>query len=96
MSTNYYIKGYDTPEINENSPKWHLGKRYSAGNGKLGFIWAIDMTVVEFAERIEELELFADSCIVNEYGEEFSVLEFMNLALGCDVQDTDSIGKEFC
>ena len=86
MSTNYYIKGY---------PEWHLGKRYSAGKGKLGFIWAYNKTVVEFAERIAELGLNANDCIVNEYGDEFSVEDFFGLALGCDIQDSDSLGKEF-
>ena len=96
MSTNYYIKGY--PEEEMDSPKWHLGKRYSEGQGKLGFIWATDLELMEFASKTYDLGFTAinDKPIINEYGDDFTISEFMNLALSCDIQDTNSVGKEFC
>jgi len=87
MSTNYYIK---------DSLDFHLGKRYSAGNGKLGFIWARNIELIAFSELMVELGFQSlDNCIVNEYGDEMSIIDFIQIAYNCDIQDTDSIGKEF-
>ena len=91
MGTNYYIKDYDTKD----NPKNHLGKRVSIGNKKTKFVWATDVSFFSFFNRVKLAENSFYSCILNEYGDIFSITEFLELALKCDKQDISSIGKEF-
>ena len=61
MGTNYYIKGYDNPEKNEDedSPKWHLGKRSAAGL----FCFDCDITLcMTGAEGVHYDKPWYDAC----------------------------------
>jgi len=93
MGTNYYFKNYD--EKNMDSPKWHLGKRINIGKGKNQFIWATNLKFHEFSQRLIDLELEPFTCIVNEYGDVFTLTEFMNLVFKCQYQDINIIGQKF-
>lgn len=96
MSTNYYIKG--CPKDEDMEPKWHIGKIWGIGGGKIGFMWAMDP--LSLGERLND-EKFCnpneDKGIVSERGEEFSLVAFMKEVIGaCEVVKDNHIGKKFC
>lgn len=77
MSTNYYIKGYTDPDVDKDSPEWHIGKRTGAGIGKTNFTWAIDPT--DLVSRLNSLGLndqLLDKCIIS-CEREYSLHEFL-------------------
>jgi len=62
MGTNYYIKGYDSPEKNDNgedNPEWHIGKRSAAGL----FCFDCDITLCKSgAKGVHHDEPWYDAC----------------------------------
>ena len=77
-------------------PKWHIGKRWRTGKGKVGFMWA--MHPLNLIKRLFE-ENFNSNLggIVNEDGVEFSLLSFMkDIIEACEVVVDKHIGEKFC
>lgn len=68
----------------KNNTGKHLGKRYALKEGT-GFIFAIDITRFNFMNGV-----------IDEYGNKYSELEFMELISKCKQWDYYNIGKEFC
>lgn len=78
MGTNFYAVTEDSPV------PIHIGKRYGAGYGRTGFIWAIEIGAME------GLEVF-----FNEYGDALCRADITEMLLGTSEQQLDSIGVDF-
>ena len=84
MSTNYYW--YENTYQSD-----HIGKRYGAGDGKCGFIFAIPREDIESKVVPSSKKFIA----VNEYGTKLTGDELFAIINDCVKFDTDSIGKRF-
>lgn len=82
MSTNFYLLGNGEVE------DIHLGKRFGAGNGEVGFLWALHAE--DAARLIEEWQW-----IVDESGAYWAPAQFEEMVRSCRVHDTSAIGKVF-
>ena len=95
MSTNYYIKGYSKND--EDNIQWHIGKRWGIGNGKTGFMWAINPICL--GKRLNDEEFYnpdKDKSIISDYGEEFSLSLFLKNIVGkCEIIEDKHIGTKF-
>lgn len=74
MGTNYYI---------------HIGKRYAAGLGLLGFNWAIHPS------ELHELTLGKSLYVVDEYGNQSTPSEWAELIEKVTEHDYRNIGRLF-
>jgi len=94
MSTNYYIKDYPADE--DMDPKWHIGKVWGMGKGKIGFMWAMHPNNLK--KRLFDEDYNSDlGGIVDEYGREFNLPSFLRDVLGnCEVVVDKHIGEKFC
>ncbi len=95
MGTNYYIKGYTEPDVDADSPEWHVGKRSSAGFRKTSFSWAIDPKAL--ALRLQDLGFGVnDKCIVS-FEAEYSWLDFLEEVVDkASLVFDNAIGTKFC
>lgn len=102
VSTNYYWYFEDvllptgaTIPIDTDDPVIHIGKRFGAGGGRLGFIWAQDPLAV--AAAIEKLNPDAATPIIrDEYGRSLRRADWENLVGAIDEHDESKIGTWFC
>lgn len=94
MGTNYYIKG--VTEENTMSLEWHIGKRSNLGHGSMVFTWAMKNRVDIAEMAIEQGFQLHEKFIVNEYGFEYTLSEFLEIIDNCQEHIKDSIGTEFC
>jgi len=95
MSTNYYIKGYTEPDIDKDSPEWHVGKRTCAGIGKTNFTWAIHPK--DLALRLQDLGFGSDEKCIISCEKEYSWLDFLEEVIDVAALTFDNcIGERFC
>ena len=106
MSTNYYWK-HDVPttikldigpEMEwsqgdiDMDPFIHIGKRSSKGKGVCCFTWAqLPNRVQNFCHQFPDYPV-----IVNEYKEEFTGKQFLDVLSGCEEWNEELIGEWFC
>lgn len=90
MSTNFYWNNDNS--LSEDHPFNHIGKRYSAGAGKTGFVWCQPRHDV-----VRTLIAVPGWLIVikDEYGRYYTSSEFMDV-IDDVTEQKNSIGNEFC
>lgn len=96
MGTNFYWK-LTTPlkvTVRNDDPDIHIGKRYAAGGGKLGFHWAQDPTCVRSALARMALR-GGDPVVIDEYDHEYDTDQFLAILAEIYIEDIDSVGTEF-
>lgn len=86
MSTNYYIKN--------TKPEFHIGKRRGSGNGKMGFTWAMRPQDLQFEINKRGFSN-TDQSIYDEYGKEFSLVDFMDFVVKYECHEM-CLKYEFC
>ena len=95
MSTNYYIKGYTDPDVDKDSPEWHVGKRTGAGKGKTNFTWAMSPINLLLRLRFLGLNGNTEKCIISRNGE-YTYWEFReHIVEEAEEVFEHSIGKKF-
>lgn len=101
MSTNFYwkvtggasgvlIDGTEIPFTYDNSdPKIHIGKRYAAGGGRIGFIWTQEKEkVLAICDRWPNLVMAVD-----EYGKELDGRQLKRLLECVDVEQESQLER---